>query len=140
MLSPDRKTNMTAQAESARAQRLTRGVYFLINEFAFTSGRAIMKINSVIFSSDKLIPSITFPHFLSVNLRMCQSGFRIPRRLARKIRVSDFRRLTSSPGSEPAAPISKRLTFCRIIPLQSKHTSCLRLNQFTRQDLEGQSI
>lgn len=68
---------MTAQAESARAQSLTRGV-FLINEFACTSGRAIMKINSVIFSSDKLIPSITFPHFLPVHLRMCQSGFRYP--------------------------------------------------------------
>lgn len=66
--SRDRKTNMTAQAESARAQRLTGGVYFLVNEFALTSGGALMKINSVIFSSDKLIPSITIPHFLPVNI------------------------------------------------------------------------
>lgn len=96
-----------------------------------------MKIDSVIFSSDKPISSITIPHFLPVTLRRCQSGFPITRWLARKIRVSAFRCLTLAPRTEPAS-ISKRLPICQIIPLHSKHTSCLQLHQFTRLDLEGQ--
>lgn len=129
----DGNTNATVRTGSDRALRLTAGVDFITNELTLARGGPIMKINSVIFSSDELIPLSLVPSFPpaetpSVSVRV---GAPVPRRPARKIRVSGFRRLTSRPRVRTRVDF-KTSALCRDNTSSVKtRLFCLWLNQFS---------